>query len=234
MNCLEFDNLIMPYLSEALDDSLKEEFELHYFSCEKCFVNLEIAESIYSGKVPVRTGIKKKSLFFKPVFVLNSLLLLVIFAISMFIVTGNIHDSKYYEISKFEPPVYIVTELRGNNLDKTFDKAMTFYNQKEYKSALKELNLIKIDRKKNYKVIFFRGVCKLLTDDLEMAVRDFSVIINDMNPAYFDEAIYYKSIALLRMGKVKASVSQLKNLSTDKYSPLSEQAIELIERIESR
>jgi tetratricopeptide (TPR) repeat protein len=108
---------------------------------------------------------------------------------------------------------------------------MIYYNNKNYKSALKELNKLSSTEYRNYKVVFFKGICNLLNHKYEVAIENFSIIISNMNPSYFDEAIYYRGITFLRMGQKEKAITELKNLSTDKYSPFSQKAIVLIEKI---
>jgi len=231
MNCNSFDSLIMPYLSDKLDEGKKELFEMHYFTCESCFENLKIVQHLNSGRVPIRPELKQRSFVFRPVFVLSSLMLVFVFSIIFFVI-GNSDSGIYYKISEFSAPAFIKTETRGNYNEAVFDKGMEYYNAGDYNSALEKLTRISSKQNINYKVFFFKGICNLLTDNLEEAIDDFSIIIENMNPSYFDEAIYYKGITLLRMDKKKEAIIALKNLSTDKYSPLSNKAINLIGKIE--
>ncbi len=232
MNCNSFDSLIIPYLSDKLDEEKTELFEMHYFTCESCFENLKIAQHLNSGRVPIRPELRQRAFVFRPIFALSSLMLAFVFSM-MFFFIGNNGASIYYEISKFSPPNFIKTETRGNYNEAVFDKGMEYYNAGDYSSALEKLTRISSKQNINYKVFFFKGISNLLTDNLEEAIDDFSIIIQNMNPAYFDEAIYYKGITLLRMNKKKEAISTLKNLSTDKYSPLSNKAINLISKIEA-
>ncbi len=232
-DCKEFSKLILPYLSEKMDEQQTEQFELHYFTCENCFLNLKIAQHLHSGSVPVRLKSQRRSFVFKPIFAFSSFLLLfIVSAVLFFVINSSNGSDLHYGILKFLPPSYIKTETRGNYNEEIFDRAMKCYNNKDYSAALKDLNLITSKKNNNYKVLFFKGICNLLTDKLEAAEKDFSVIIQNMNPSYFDEAIYYKGITLLRKGEKRQAIATLNNLSTDKYSPFSKKAISLINRIE--
>jgi len=232
IECKEFSKLIIPYLYDKLDKDDTELFELHYFSCNKCFTELKIAQHLNSGRVPIRPNVRQRTFLFRPAFVLSSLLLLLIFSTVIFIIEPSKNINQYYKISKFTPPLYVKAETRGNYDYKFFDKAMVYYNNKNYKLALKELNKISSMKYKNYKIVFFKGICNLLNDKYEQAIDDFSIIISNMNPSYFDESIYYRGIAFLRMGKKEKAITELKNLSTDKYSPFSQKAVSLIKNIE--
>ena len=80
--------------------------------------------------------------------------------------------------------------------DNAFAKAMEYYNQKDFNRALEILKDIP-DFPLKFQVIFFKGICFLLTDELNNAKKEFDIIIENMNPSYYDEAIYYKAIVLL-------------------------------------
>ena len=54
-----------------------------------------------------------------------------------------------------------------------------------------------------------------------------------MNPSYYDEAIYYKGIALLRLNKKKQALEQFNNLAS-MFSPYSKKARVLIGKINRR
>jgi hypothetical protein len=51
-----------------------------------------------------------------------------------------------------------------------------------------------------------------------------------MNPSYYDEAIYYKAIALLRTNKKDKALEQLKHLA-GMFSPYASDAKALIEKV---
>jgi tetratricopeptide (TPR) repeat protein len=106
---------------------------------------------------------------------------------------------------------------------------MQYYNQGDYTKALEILKQIPAPSR-NPQVIFFKGVCFLLVDELKNAVTELDIIIENMNASYYDEAIYYKAIALLRMNKKDKALEQLKHLA-GMFSPYAPKARELIEKV---
>jgi hypothetical protein len=70
----------------------------------------------------------------------------------------------------------------------------------------------------------------LLTDEINNAVKEFDIIIANMNPSYYDEAIYYKAIALLRMNKKEDALEQLNHLA-GMFSPYAPRARALMEKV---
>ena len=83
----------------------------------------------------------------------------------------------------------------------------------------------------NIPIIFFRGVCYLINDKLKLALIDFNLIIKEMNPSYYDEAIYYKGISLLRLNEIADALEQFVHLK-NMFSPYSSKAVSMIEKIE--
>ena len=79
-------------------------------------------------------------------------------------------------------------------------------------------------------ITFFKGICYILTGNLKTAIKNFDVIINDMNPSYYDEAIYFKGIALVRLNRIKEAKQNLENLA-QMFSPYASRAQFLLEKI---
>ena len=243
MNCDKFAALIDCYLNGDLSGEKQEAFELHYFECDHCYLQLKIAERLHSKTLLISmSGEKHKTIKgaktsflpvrkWKPVLAAASLFLVVL--LSVFTVNHFNRSKMLYAISSFSPPVYIKSETRGSgesaNSDKTFAKAMEYYNRKDYTRALEILRNIP-GLPSNPQVIFFKGICFLLTDALRDAVKEFDIIIQNMIPAYYDEAIYYKAIALLRMNKKEEALEQLNHLA-GMFSPYAPRARTLIEKI---
>ena len=240
MACREFNDLVDSYLADELSEIKKEAFEAHYFQCDACFADLKLRERLYSREVPIILTGKKPSwvwalkALFQPVFALAFLLIMVISTLWM---VDNYRQGKYLEsISQVEPPAYIRTETRDSSQglqNRTFDRAMIFYNNKQYGDALGLLNSLDSNTpgaERNPQVLFFKAVCYLQTGDPETAVKQFDTLIEKRNPSYFDDAIFYKGIALLRLNEKKQALEQFQILAI-LFSPYSFQAKIIIEKI---
>ena len=140
-----------------------------------------------------------------------------------------------YKVSQVEAPYYMLVESRGEpdrnapQNSKRFEEAMTEYSQKNYVGALSFLNQIP-ETETNPQVTFFKGICLLYTDKPKDSILQLDKIILEMNPSYYDEALYYKAVALLRSGEEKNALDHLDNLA-GMFSPLSGKAKALIAKI---
>jgi len=239
MTCKQFASLIDSYLNGNLSGEKQEAFERHYFECDHCYLELKIAERLHFQKVLIALKGKdapKEMPFvsawkWKPLLAAASVLLVVL--LSIFIIDHSQRSKMLYTISAFSPPVYMKSETRDaaavRETDKAFAEAMRYYNRKDYTRSLEILKRIQ-DASQNPQVIFFKGICFLLTDELKDAVKKFDTIIENMNPSYYDEAIYYKAIALLRLDKKGKALEQLNHLA-EMFSPYAPKANALIKKI---
>jgi tetratricopeptide (TPR) repeat protein len=234
MTCKEFASLTDGYLRGDLPEEKQEAFELHYFECDSCFAWLKAVERLHSKEVLIVTAVKKPAFAWselwkwKPLLAAASALLVVVLS-SIFVIQHSRHMKLIYDISTFSPPVYVESETRGPETCEAFAEAMQYYNQGDYTRALQILKQIPASSR-NPQVIFFKGVCFLLKDELKNAVTELDIIIENMNASYYDEAIYYKAVALLRMNKKDKGLEQLKHLA-GMFSPYSPKAKELIEKV---
>lgn len=232
MTCEEFTRLIDHYLKEEIPEEKREAFETHYFKCDDCFSELKLRERLYSKEIPIVLKEKKpiQILILKPLLVLSSILIVVV---SSLLVINNYKQAKFlYSISGIEPPSYILSETRNSIQNETFDNAMILYNKKRYDDALKLLKSIE-DDSNNPQIIFFKAICCLQTGDPKAAIENFDIIIKNMNPSYYDEAIFYKGIALLRLNKKGDALLQFNHLAT-MFSPYSNRANAIINKIKNK
>ena len=234
MTCKEFASLTDSYLYGKLSEEKQEAFELHYFECDGCFARLKAAERLHSKEVPIVAASKTPAFEWselwkwKPLLAAAAALLVVVLS-STFVIQHSRHMKLIYDISTFPPPVYMKSEIRAPESGEAFAEAMQYYSQGDYTRALEILKQIPTPSR-NPQVIFFKGVCFLLADELKHAVTELDIIIEDMNASYYDEAIYYKAIALLRMNKKDKALEQLKHLA-GMFSPYAPKARELMEKI---
>ncbi len=255
--------MVDDYFLGRLPGKKQEKFELHYFSCEGCFTYLKAVERLYSKEVKIEVdettqaepereverGAKAKlrlntqtrefknwmqqwGVSWKPS--LAAALVVIALVASFFVLRQAGYRKNLIEISTFNPPVYMKSEMR-NSTEKNhaaFEEAMVFYNKKEYRKALEILETIQ-NKPGNPRTIFFKGICYLLCDQPSGAVTEFEKIIDAMNPSYYDEAIYYHAIGLLRLNEVDRALEELQNLAADTYSPYAPNAWSLIDKIKA-
>lgn len=240
MKCEDYNNLITRYLARELPEEEQEAFEMHYFECETCFAQLKIEERLLSKEIHIVTGAKRTMpmwlwpLNWKPVAGFASLVLVVM--VSVLFMNRSDSGQFLFQISDVPAPVYMTTETRDaapalDGSGQLFQKAMQFYKTKNYDHALDLLKRMHVSEA-NPQVTFFKGICLLYTGAHKEAVSELNVIIQAMNPSYYDEAIYYKAIALMRQNKRNEALEQLHNLA-EMFSPFSNKAKQTIEKIKA-
>lgn len=225
----EFSKQIEQYLLGKLEDAAAEKFESHYFECDKCFLELKIHERLITKNVPIYLNPATKrswSWLPKPVLTFGSLVLVA--TLFIFIFNTYRHNQELDELSSFTPPLYLKSEIRGTGTDALFSKAMAAYSNKDYKSSLEHLK--KINAENNPQILFFTGMNYLILKENRKAIELFDQIIDAMNPSYYDEAIYHKGIALIRLDKIDKALVEFQNLS-QMYSPYAPQAKKMIQKI---
>lgn len=234
MKCREFQGLIEPYLRETIDESRREAFEEHFFGCQKCFLGLKINETLQGKNVRIPLAEKPRLLVFKtlrPVLVMSSLFLVIV--LSVLLVRSDRRSARLRELARFDLPLYHQSELRalqGSAADGEFARAMRFLQAREFRRALDILEQppFAVD---NPKAAFFRAVCYLGGDEAEKAGAVFDRIIRDMDPSYFDEALYYKGFVLLRQGRLAQAREQFSRLAA-MLSPMAGRARAMVQKID--
>ena len=228
MKCKEFFQLTDDYLRGNLSEEKQEAFEEHYFSCDPCFHHLQVSHQLHSKEVRIVAPQKKPFWLPKPALILSSLLIVALSAIIIF------KSQEPISIS-FDPPVYISTEQRNDpnlvnpEIERKVAVAMTHYQKGDYQQTLDTLKKIP-ESSGNFKVTFFRGICYLMTDKYQQALPEFNKIIQGMNPSYYDEALYYKGITLIKLNRTRQAIAQLNTLA-NMFSPYAEKAKNMLRQI---
>ncbi len=236
MKCHEFQNLIGAYLQETIAEEQREQFEEHFFGCRQCFLGLKINETLKNKDVRITP--KEKPRFFtlkilRPVLVMSSLFLLILFS-TLLVRHGRI-DRQLHEIWDFDLPLYHQGEMRGSPesnalLEEFFSRAMRFFQDRDFRSALDILEQPPLTTATGPKFDFFRAICHLGENETDKAGEILDSIIRAMDPAYFDEALYYKGFVLLRQGNRQAALAQFKKLAA-MLSPMSGKARAMVRKI---
>jgi len=230
MNCAQFKPLIDRYIIGNLPEENLETFEAHYFECDQCFSLLKSVERLQSKEIqfPITTHKKRSIYIWKPILAFSSIVL--IFLTTYLILHPLNRIRELYTISNFSTPAYLQSETRdGEEPNEKFSEAMKYYNIRDYRRALDLLKRVP-DASQNPQIIFFEGICNLSIDKKEDAIKQFDAIISTMNSSYYDDALFYKAVALIRLNRKGEASIILKNLS-DMFSPYSSRAITMFEKI---
>ncbi|MCJ7524763.1 MAG: zf-HC2 domain-containing protein [Candidatus Aminicenantes bacterium] len=238
MRCNEFQNLIDAYLQETINEPRREKFEEHFFQCRKCFLGLKLNEALQNKDVRITLEEKPRVFvlkLFKPLLVMSSLFLLILF--SVLLVQQKRQTRLLLEISAFEIPPYHQGELRsipenGATIEAKFSRAMKYLQERQFRPALNQLEGPLMEEAAYPKIEFFRAICYLGEDEADKAGEIFDAIIRAMDPAYFDEALYYKGFVLLRQGQKQAARDQFEKLA-GMLSPMSMKASAMVKKIEA-
>jgi tetratricopeptide (TPR) repeat protein len=237
MKCHEFQRLIEAYLQETIEETQREQFEEHFFGCRECFLGLKINETLMNKEVRIPMKVKPRFFAFKvlkPMLVMSSLFLLIL--VSTLLVQHGRHDRRLQESLEFDLPLYHQGELRGAlegdaALEDEFSRAMHSLQARDFRSALGILEQPALAAAALPKVEFFRAICFLGENETEKAGEILDAIIRAMNPAYFDEALYYKGFVLLRQGHRQAARKQFQKLA-DMLSPMAGKARAMVQKID--
>jgi hypothetical protein len=160
----EFQELIEAYLQGTIEEARRERFEEHFFQCRKCFLGLQINETLRNKEV--RISMKEKPRLFvfkvlKPMLVMSSLFLLIL--VSALLLRQNRQSRQLEEISRFELPLYHQSELRnfpgqGAELESRFSRAMRLFQARKFAAALGILEQPPFAALAYPKVEFFRAI----------------------------------------------------------------------------
>ncbi|HEX7502544.1 MAG TPA: zf-HC2 domain-containing protein [Acidobacteriota bacterium] len=237
MKCREFHNLVDSYLQGTIDEAQRERFEEHFFTCRKCFLSLQINETLRNKEV--RISLKEKPRLFifkvlKPMLVMSSLFLLIL--MTVLLLQQKRQARQLEELARFELPLYHQSELRnfpgqGAELEYEFSRAMRLFQDRRFAAALAILEQPSFAALAYPKIEFFRAICYLGENDADRAGPILDALIRAMDPAYFDEALYYKGFVLLRQGRKQAAKGQFAKIA-GMLSPMSGKARAMVRKID--
>jgi tetratricopeptide (TPR) repeat protein len=236
MKCHEFQNLIEAFLGETIDESRREQFEEHFFNCRECFLGLKINETLQNKEVRIPVEERPRLFPFRvlrPVLAMAALFFLVLS--SVLLLRRDPRADRLNELSRFDLPLYHQGEMRsggesGTPLEEDFSRAMRSFQERDFRSALAILDRPPFIAAGYPKYDFFRAISLLEAGEAERAGAVLDGIIQAMDPAYFDEAIYYKGFVLLRQGKRRAALAQFEKLA-NMLSPMAVKARTMVRKI---
>lgn len=237
MKCHEFQSLIESYLQETIEEGRRERFEEHFFQCRKCFLSLQINETLRNKEVRISLKEKPRLFAFKvlrPMLVMSSLFLLIL--LSVLVLRQDRHVRQLEEIARFDLPLYHQGELRnfpGRDaaLENRFSRAMRLLQDRKFAAALDILERPPFAAIAYPKVKFFRAICYLGENDADRAGAILDELIRAMEPAYFDDALYYKGFVLLRQGRKQAARAQFAKIA-GMLSPMAGKARAMVRKID--
>ena len=229
MNCHGFRKNIDAYLKDSLSASRLEEFEAHYFKCDRCFNALRIHKALRTRNFLLRENRNQRSFKRHYAFIAAASILLIIgLGLTM---NQVIRQNSLHRISAFTPPVFLISETRGTAPSQAYTAAVEAYSRADFTDSLQHAESIP-ERERTPKILFLIGIDRLITGDKQGAIVSFQRIIDQMDPSYFDEALFFKGIALLRCGKIDEAEALFTRIS-EMFSPMKDKATERLLQISS-
>jgi tetratricopeptide (TPR) repeat protein len=249
MTCdtVERENIVERYLTGRLEPAAKEEWELHYFGCDRCAQQLEtwsaVEGPLRSMAAEIRREIpqpKRHTWLWAGVGIAAVLLLAA--GASRLLHTGPvaapIADSKaserqrLVEIAQLDPPAYAPQALRGTDskAELQFQKAMQFYQRRDYTEAIPGLRAALDLDSGAAAPRFFLGASYLLSGSVPDGIRELGMVAAGTSPFAEEAGIDLGKGYLLQGDKEKAleTLRRVANLHGD----FDNQANRLIGQIE--
>jgi tetratricopeptide (TPR) repeat protein len=196
-------------LIENREDSLPDSLKEHVDECLECKKSiLELYDTLKESETNVEVSKyneskdKTKNRKFIYRIAATIVILLSIGAILYFLSIAK-PDNRQLFAEYFKPYPNVIT-VKGSN-DKLLGAGMYYYDIAKYDSAMMFYDKILKDNPKDSKVLFYKGVCFLATDEPENAIRVFNKIVPDNKSPYKSQAEWYLALAYLKSGNsVKA------------------------------
>ena len=237
MKCHEFQDLIESYLRETIEEPRRELFEEHFFQCRKCFLGLKINETLQNKGVRIPLEEKPRLFSFRilrPVLAMAGLFLVIL--TSALLLRHDRRTDRLRELATFELPLYHQGEMRGRaesnaRLEAEFTRAMRFFQDRDFRAALQILEQPAFRAAAYPKYDFFRAISLLGNGEADKAAGILDLIIRSMDPAYFDEALYYKGFVLLRQDRQLQARAQFAKLA-GMLSPMAGKARAMVRKID--
>jgi tetratricopeptide (TPR) repeat protein len=114
--------------------------------------------------------------------------------------------------------------------NETFNLALEKFNTKDYITAKQLFNQILINDNSNYNALYYKSVCSFNLEETDDALNGFNEVLKIEKGAYFDNAKWYKALALIKKGEQKEAKKILEEIikSTSPFKINAEQKIKEI------
>jgi TolA-binding protein len=222
------------YLAGRLSDSEREAFEQHYFSCDRCFEELQVMQAARAalvahgpepGAIPFRP-VKKRSMLWTGVGIAAAILLASVLWLrpdrpaagtSQPVAQAPAAAGPDLQLlARIDPPAYVPQTLRGAEgaPSAVFQQAMASYTAGNYADGVRGLRAV-LDREPgSLDARYFLSICQLLTGDLESGAAGLQAVIaaGSASP-YGEEAHFYLGKAFLKQGKLSAARAELETVA---------------------
>jgi hypothetical protein len=117
---------------------------------------------------------------------------------------------KYYV--RYEPDVTYRTSGKSNS---DLEKALLFYESRNYTLCAQLLDRIILNEKRNYIALFYRGLTSLELKSSEEAISTLLAIPQNWLSPYAEHRDWYLALSLIKAGREKEALPILKQLASN-------------------
>lgn len=128
-------------------------------------------------------------------------------------------------VSKYYQPAHPIMQVRSVELnsDDALKEAFNFYQQNDYKNALKYFNSIE----NQITAKFYSGVCYIELEQYDEAISSFDFVVNDKDNLFVEQAEWYLGLIYLMNNQKNQALKQFVKIS-DSKSYYADQAKEIL------
>jgi tetratricopeptide (TPR) repeat protein len=270
MNCEQVtkEEITEKYVLGRLTEAEQGAFELHFFECERCFEEVESLRMLQTelrraaSSVRAETS-KPRHLFWRWAWASAAPLAVLAVGVGWQVWRARVAPFQppaavqiptakpapqptvpsMAELSQVRPPEYGPLDLRGAEDDATqrFRAAMRHYVRGVYADAIPGLQAASKLNPLASDISFFLGICYLLTDQTDAAIKQLRRTAAFGYSPYFVETHFYLAKCSLRKGDLRAARSELlKTLELqgarrnpiNRFEAAHEEARKLFEQVE--
>jgi tetratricopeptide (TPR) repeat protein len=219
MICLRSGNheLMERYLNQDLPEGEAEEFEAHVLECADCAEALERLATLRAELERRREEIEAaprrapSSGSWMPWLGLAAVA--VVAAGLLFLMRGESRQSMA-PLASIEAPIYVESQLRGtaDEAEERFRTAMELYQEADFRGALTELEAAAELDSERIELQFFLGACRLLTGDVDGAIKDLNRVIELGDTPFLEEALFLRAQGHLVQENPAAAAADLRSI----------------------
>lgn len=119
-------------------------------------------------------------------------------------------------VSKYYKPAHPILQVRSFeiNSDDAFREAFNFYQQNDFKNALKYFNTLE----NQITAKFYSGICYIELEQFNQAIESFEFVVNDKDNLFVEQAEWYMGLIYLMNNQKEDALKQFSEISkSDSY-----------------
>jgi hypothetical protein len=234
MNCEEVEqqDIVGAYVAGKLPEELRYLFEEHYFGCDHCLHQVEVARIARNVLVARRPA---KFRVWMPLLAVAAALIAGVVIWKTMTPKPEIAKApptpaparNYQLLARFDAPPYEPANLRGSEtVARSFRDAMKQYSAGDYAAAAIALR----STANTTEARFYLGLSELLSGDRAGGTADLERVITAGDTPFQSEARFYLAKALLGSNNPEGARQQLETLVKEK-SELGPRATEILNQL---